>query len=520
MFADLLRRAATQSGSSPAIRHGQRILTYRALYERSCRLANALRTSGLKPGDKVASLGRNCLESMEEITGVAVAGMVRVPLYMHDTVERQADLLERAEVSALMVERDAWVKLQPILESRGADLKLILVRGQPDSTHARSYEQALQTASTADPDVRVDPDSTYVIRFTAGTTGLPKPIAHSCRAYLAAGNELALVAGSFDDTDVYLAVSPYSHGSGNLVWPCIAGGACHIVMQGFDPAEALALIEQYNCTTLFLVPTMIQRLLTEPSSRTRRLKSLRRIFYGAAPIPSALIESSIELFGDVLYQLYGQSEIVPLTALGPKDHRAGLNGAAARLRSAGRATPNSFVRIEAADGRVLPAGEVGEIVATGPGQMLGVFRDREATAERLTADGWVKTRDVGYLDEAGYLFVLDRTDDIIISGGFNIAPAEIENALTSHPTVLETVVFGIPHPQWGATPMAVVRLREGQSAQPQELIDWCRTRVGDVKKPGRILLVTEPLPVNTAGKLLRRAAREQYAADVISPTGR
>jgi acyl-CoA synthetase (AMP-forming)/AMP-acid ligase II len=242
------------------------------------------------------------------------------------------------------------------------------------------------------------------------------------------------------------------------------------------------------------------------------LSSIRRIIYGAAPIPQEMIEGALATFGDVLYQNYGQSEIVPLTVLTPRDHRENRDGP--RLRSAGRPAPNCFVRIEDDAGNILPTGEFGEIVGIGPGVMQGIYRDSAATAERFTRDGWVRTNDMGRLDEGGYLFVTDRKDDMIISGGFNIAPAEIEDALARHPDVVESVVFGMPHAEWGATPVAVVRLRDAATASEAELIMWCQTQIGSVKKPTRVILTSEPLPISGAGKLLRRSAKAQYGAGI------
>jgi len=322
-----------------------------------------------------------------------------------------------------------------------------------------------------------------------------------------------MLAGSaIDETDAYLAVSPYSHGSGNLVWPFIARGASHVVINGFDAERALEQIEKHRCTTLFLVPTMIQRLLDSPHCRDADLSSIRRIIYGAAPIPQEMIKAALSVFGDTLYQTYGQSEIVPLTILTPRDHRADADGATGRLRSAGRPSPNSFVRIEGPDGAILPPGEVGEIVGSSPGAMQGIHGDAAASAARFTADGWIRTNDIGWMDEDGYLFVTDRKDDMIISGGFNIAPAEVEDALTRHPQVAEAVVFGAPHPQWGSSPVAVVRLHASATVGDLELIQWCQERIGSLKKPSRVIITAEPLPISSAGKLLRRVARDRYGA--------
>lgn len=514
MFGDMMRHAANAFSERPAIAFGDAVRTHREVYQRSCRLANALRAASLLPGEGVATLGRNQLDSFEELGAVALGGFIRSPLYMQDAPQRQRFMLERVHARALIVDAECWPALAEALGEGVGSLRAVFVRGGGTDlvAPALDYEAALAESAIGDPHADRDPDDIYLIRFSAGTTGMPKPIAHTQRAYCLANEEVLSSTAPLAPDDVYLAVSPYSHASGNLVWPFIRAGASHTLMQGgFDAETALQTIERDRVTTLFLVPTMIQRLLSSPRCATTDLSSIRRIVYGAAPIPRDLIHRALDIFGDVLSQSYGQSEIVPITCLTPADHRAHVDGTAHKLASAGRPTANTAVRIEGSDGEILPVGEVGQIVGRGPGAMQGIYGDPAATAERITADGWVRTGDLGRLDEDGYLFVVDRMDDIIISGGFNISPAEIEDALNLHDDVVEAVAFGVPDPQWGNTAVAVVRLKDGAKAEPALLIDWCRARIGAVKKPSRILLIDEALPVNAAGKLMRRAAKDLYA---------
>jgi acyl-CoA synthetase (AMP-forming)/AMP-acid ligase II len=275
------------------------------------------------------------------------------------------------------------------------------------------------------------------------------------------------------------------------------------VMAAFDPERFVSLVEQERCTTTLLVPTMIQLVINHPAAATADLSSLRAVIYGAAPISERTLADARVLWGDVLYQMYGQSEAVPLTVLTPADHVDG------RLRSAGRPTPHCDIRILDPDGNDLPPGQVGEIAAKSPAAMAAIWRDPQATAERILADGSVLTRDMGYLDEDGYLFLADRKEDMIISGGFNIWPAELENALASHPSVAEVAVIGVAHDKWGETPRAVVVLRHGYDAGEQELIDWTRDRLGAVKRVTSVEFV-DKLPKSPLGKVLRRAVRDRY----------
>lgn len=514
IFPELLRRAADHHREREAVRCTQQALTFGQLYERSCRLARALAGAGLRPGDRVASLGRNRLESVEEITGVALGGFVRSPLYTQNTPEVHAYMMGRVEARGLIVDAELWADLRPALLAADVRPRVVLVRGGtdvPDVTEdgvVRRYEDALAESDAVDPEVRTDPDDIHIIRFSAGTTGRPKPIALSGRRWHGMGNEILLMLPHLDERDTELAISPFSHGSGNLAWPMIACGARQLIMPSFDPAEALRLIEQERCSVTFVVPTMIQLLVSHPDAEKRDLSSLRAVIYGAAPLAESVLRRALDVWGRNMYQLYGQSEAAPVAMLGPRDHDPGSQ----RLRSAGRATPNSFIRIEDIDGARLGPGETGEVVITGPGAMSCIYGDERATADRLTPDGWIRTGDIGRLDEDGYLYLVDRREDVIISGGFNIWPAEIEKALLAHPAVEEAVVFGVPHEKWGETPIGVVHLREGLQLCEQEAINWCRERVGSVKKPSKVIISPGPLPKNAAGKLLRRAAREVFAA--------
>ena len=509
MFADLLRNAAKVNGSQIAIQTDDASLRYFELFERSCRLANALLDAGLEPGDRVSSLGRNQLASMEEVTGVALAGLVRSPLYMQDTAERQAFMIGRVGAKALIVDRECWEPLRKTLLAGNAMPKLVLVRGlDDDEQQALAYEAALDLASSADPGVPVAPDNLYIVRFSAGTTGMPKPIAHTARAYYDTNETVISKTDPLDPDDVYLAASPYSHGSGNMVWPFVRAGASHLVTEGgFDPQKALRLIQEYRCTTLFLVPTMIKRLLDCPDLEKTDLSSIRRIFYGAAPISPQIAKRARQVFGDVLCQLYGQSELVAIASLSPADH---AREEPHILNSAGKVFDNCEVRIESEDGSVLPVGEAGEIIARSTCVMAGIFDDTEATEARFTADGWLRTNDVGRLSKDGYLEIVDRKDDMIISGGFNIAPSEIEAAYYEHTEVEEVVAFGVPHLEWGSTPVVVIKLRDGSSATEESLLVWGAEKLGRVKKPSSAIVAEVPLPRNAAGKLLRGEARQRF----------
>lgn len=506
--ATLLRKSAALYPDNVASICEDHRQTYAELFDRSKRLANALREAGLEPGDRVAILSDNSAESLEQIAGLALGGYVRCPLYTHDTAERHIYLLRLTGARALIVQEKYYDAVRDELD-KADDLRVVLVVGAERGTMA-AYEAALISAPAADPEVELRADDTHVIRFSAGTTGMSKGIAHTVRGWMDMGNEFTIALAGFREEDVYLAGGPLSHGSGLIAWPLIAVGATTVVMPVFDTARYLELVERERATVAILVPTMIQMVISDPTVSERDLASLRLVIYGASPIAESTLTSALAVWGNIMHQTYGQSEALPITTLAPRYHcPAGTPEQRRWLRSAGRPTPNTAVRIVDDQGNELPLGEVGEVLVRTPGSMSEIWGSPDATAERMTPDGWVRTRDMGSLSTDGFLYLADRKEDVIISGGFNIWPAELENALVAHPAVAEASVVGVPHPRWGETPRAAVVLNDGADVSERELIDWTKERVGSVHKVTGVRFVAE-LPKTPVGKVLRRVVRERY----------
>jgi acyl-CoA synthetase (AMP-forming)/AMP-acid ligase II len=328
-------------------------------------------------------------------------------------------------------------------------------------------------------------------------------IYHTVSRWLAIGDEYRWVTPQIDERDRYLAAGQLTHAAVIFLWPMLQVGGRIVVMEAFDPALALRLIEEQRITFTLMVPTMIQVLVDHPDAATRDLSSLRCLNYAASPISETTMAAALEVFGPVLYQMYGQSEAVPATMLLPHQHRLPWT------RSVGRPTPNTKITVADEEGRPLPRGEIGEIAVRTPGSMSGLWNDPEGTAARLLADGSVLTRDMGYVSEDGFVHLADRKEDMIISGGYNIWPAELENAIASHPAVSEVCVVGVPHERWGETPVAVVVPRAGATVEAEELIALTRERCGSVKKVTAVEFADE-LPKSGVGKVLRREVRERY----------
>ena len=507
-LALLIRKWCALHRDQTAVVLGEERRSYGELYERSCRLANGLTALGLRPQDRVAILGHNSIASLEQLTGLALGGFARVSLHTLNPVSMHRFMIEHVGARALIVTEELYPKVKG-LAAEIESLEFVVVLGEGGEI---GYETLLAGASPAFPDARIDPDDVLHLQFSSGTTGKPKAVIATHRAWIGETSENLLMLPPLDTTDRYLAAGPLTHAAMTVYFALMARGCSVVVMEKFDPAHAAELIERERCTFTMLVPTMIQLFVNHPEVRARDLSSLRVLLYAGSPITEQAIRDARALLGDVLYQTYGQSEGIPLTILTPADHARGIEGDRDLLRSAGRPTPNSLVKIIDDAGNELGPGEVGEIAMYTPGQMRGLWNNPSATAERFTPDGFVKTRDIGYLDANGYLYLADRKEDMIISGGFNIWPAEVENALASHPAVLEVSVFGVPHPKWGETPVAVVVLRDGAAATDTELIDWCRQEVGSLKKPTRVEFRSRSLPKSAVGKVLRRSLRDEFVA--------
>lgn len=510
-FGELLRTSARHHRDRIAMTCQGVDQTYGELFERSCRLSQALAGLGLEPADRVALLGPNSRWTVEQATGVALGGFVRAALYAHQTAEVNAYLTDLVDAKVLIV---AASLADALLERRHemTSLTHVVVYDGPAAEGALAYEDLLAAASAEDPMVRTAPNDLHVIRFSAGTTGRPKGIAHTVEGWMRSNDEYRWVTPQLDERDVYLAVGQLTHAASVFLWPMLQVGARVVVVPAFTPALALELIETERATFTLVVPTMIQAMVAHPHATGRDLSSLRCVNYAASPISEATLLRAVELFGDdVMYQMYAQSEAWPITMLLPHEHRD-------RPRSVGRATPNNVLTVVDDEGNPVPAGGIGEIAVRGPGRMLEVWKEPEATAARTLPDGSLRTRDMGRLDEAGYLFLADRKDDLIISGGFNIWPAELENAIAAHPAVAEVCVVGVPHDKWGETPIAVVVPAPGAVIDEAQIIAFCREKVGAVNKVTAVEVVDE-LPKSGVGKVLRRVVREQYWAGRDSNVG-
>jgi long-chain acyl-CoA synthetase len=499
--ADVLRRHATQRPEVVALRHGERVLTYAELNERSNRLAQALLASGAGAGTRVAYLDRSSPEVVELLFAASKIGAVLVPLNWRLAPPELGAVLADAQ-APLLIAGPGFREIAEGVVERLSPAPDLVVLGE-------GYERRLAAFEPRDPGRRGEADDVIVQMYTSGTTGVPKGV-------LTTHGNLAVTAQTsrrwaFDEDSVSLTPLPMFH-IGGIGWAYCGlwHGATTVLVSEFQPEGVLDVLEQQRVTNAVLVPTMLQMLTAVPGAAERDYSALRSIAYGAAPITTPVLKASLRTFGCALFGLYGLTESTGgVVALEPEDHDPG-GPREHLLRSAGR--PYPWVELKIADpaggGRV-GAREVGEVWLRGPNVTPGYFKRPHETAATLTPDGWLRTGDGGYVDEEGYLFLTDRIKDMIVSGGENVYPVEVEEALAQHPDVADVAVIGIPDARWGESVKALVVVRRGTRPAPEELIAFVRERLAGYKLPRSVDFVDE-LPRTPSGKVLKRALRERH----------
>jgi len=491
-IATQMRRTALRYPDRPAIVSGNLVRTYRELNERASRVASALLGNGLTPGDRVAVVMRNGPEFIPILYGIFRAGMVAVPMNARLHPDEVGRILRDAACRAIFTGPDT--DRTPLMD----DGLVHVPSGE--------FEAFLDAGQSSHPDADVAEDAAAWLFYTSGTTGRSKGATLSHRNL--GRMVMACLADLVDyrADDVVLHAAPLSHGAGLYALPAVARGASHLIpdLSTFDPAPILSLIERNRVSVIsFLTPTMITTLLEEPSVQSADLSSLRSICYGGGPAYIEDLRRAVSRFGPIFSQLYGQGESpMTITYLPATDHTADDH-----LGSVGVVHPDVEVRIVDDAGRPVENGEAGEICVRGDVVMLGYWNDPVATAEALR-NGWLHTGDIGRFDAEGYLHLLDRLKDLIISGGSNIYSREVEEILLQHPGVAAAVVVGLPDRHWGESVHAVVVLRPGHTPSPQELINFCKTKIASYKKP-RTIEFAASLPVGDTGKVIRRLIRDE-----------
>jgi long-chain acyl-CoA synthetase len=510
-LGDIVRFHATRRAAGIAMLFEGRETTWGELDSGSNRVANALRASGCQPGDRIAYVGKGTDEFFELLFGVAKAGAVLVPVQWRLAPAEMQQIVTDSQAAMLFVGTDQFDKLDVLCSALPNATSATMEQGHAGTLQYSAWRDA---AAMTPLTMAVDPGAVTLQLYTSGTTGVPKGVMISHRNILGfRRNEASLQMkwNEWLEDDVNLVAMPVGH-IGGVGWGIVGllNGAMSIIQREFIPAQVLAAIEQQRVSKLFVVPTALQMLLIQPRVRHIDYSHLRHILYGASPIALDLLREATEVFGCGFCQQYGMTETSGTVAyLPPEDHSpAGTK----RMRAAGIPMPGVEIRVVDAHTRQpLPAGEVGEVETRSIANMVGYWNRAAATAETVSNEGWLRTGDAGYLDADGYLYIHDRFKDMIVSGAENIYPAEVENALYGHPAIQDVAVIGVPDGKWGEAVKAFVVLKEGKTADVDDLVGFARQRIAAYKLPKSIDFVTA-LPRGPSGKILRRTLREPYWA--------
>ncbi|MBC8176997.1 MAG: long-chain fatty acid--CoA ligase [Desulfobacteraceae bacterium] len=512
--SQLLTKSAKTFPENLALVHGPKRLTYAQFNSRVNRLANTLRRLGVKQGDNVAVMQYNYPETLESIFACFKAGCACVPINFRLHPNEVAFIIDHSEAKAVILSpefNEAFVSIRDRIPNAR---HLITLANAEDEL--LDYEKLISAESDQFKDVDAKPDDLAWLFYTSGTTGMPKGVMLTHRNLTAMTmNFYADICPGFGPDDVILHAAPLSHGSGLYSLPNIGKAATNVILasKSFDPELVLKTIQEYRVTNMFVAPTMIKLMVESNAVDRYDHKSLTALNYGGAPILVEDLKQAMVKLGPCLVQVFGQAESpMTLSYLPHRDHMLeGNPEQMKRLASSGLQRTDVELKIFDADDNELPPGETGEIVSRSDLVMKGYWRNPEATEDTIR-NGWLHTGDMGYMDEKGYLFIMDRSKDMIISGGENIYPREIEEVLIKHPAVREVAVIGIPDPKWGDAIKAVISLLPGQSATEEELILFCRNNIASYKKPKSVDFVDE-LPKNNYGKVLKRDLRARYWKD-------
>ncbi len=508
-LGEVARYHAAERPNAIAFSFEGRDTTYGQFDAHTNQVGAALTASGVKPGDRIVYIGKNSDHYFELLFGAAKIGAVMAPVGWRLAPPEMAYIADDTDAGMVFVGPELIGAVKQIV----GDLKKVkqFIAMESGDSGWPTYEAWRDAQPATAPKADIQASDVTLQLYTSGTTGRPKG-AMLMHSNLLEGRRIAASQkinwNEWAPDDISLVAMPVSH-IGGTGWAMmgIVNGAKGIVAREFDPYKVLDYIEHDGVSKMFMVPAAMQIVVRQPRAREVDYSRLQYILYGASPIPLDLLRECMEVFGCGFVQQYGMTETTgTIVYLPPEDHDPAGNN---RMRAAGIPMPGVEIRIQDENGKPLGPNEVGEVASRSYANMKGYWKLPEATGKTVDSDGWLRTGDAGYIDEDGYLFIHDRVKDMIISGGENVYPAEVESAVYGHPAIAEVAVIGVPDDKWGEAVKAVVALKPGQTAEPEEIIAFARSRIAAFKAPKSVDFI-EALPRNPSGKILRRELRDPY----------
>ena len=509
-FADIVYRNAILYPDSEAFVYGSERVSFKDFNERVNRLIHGLHSLGLQKGDVIGILSWNQLEYPEVFGAAMKGGFVLAHFNPRLHADELVHVINDSKPRVLFLGPELVETINGILKQLPKTEYFLSFGGAEG--HIEAYREMVEGQSSEDPDTNVNEDDYLTIFYTSGTTGMPRGAIYTHRQKMENTCGKALDIG-VEFGDRHLVVLPMFHiGGDSHIWPFFLVGGCNVIMPvSYAMSDALKIIAEEQITDVHIVPTQLVSLLNLPDIDQYDLRCLKRIWYAASPMPTEVLKRGLSVFGPIFMQGYGQTESGPdITVLGRENHLYSEESPEAQsvLASCGRPCIGVHVRIVDDDGRDVEAGEIGEIIVQSRRTMTGYYHRPEETREAIR-DGWLYTGDLGYYDERGFIFIKDRRHYLIISGGENVYPAEVENVLYRHPAVREAAVIGVPDPYWIERVHAVVVLKEDAQATEEDIIDFCKEHIAKYKTPKTVEFV-EDLPRNPQGKILKREIRSKY----------
>ena len=508
-LSDIARFHAKRCPNKVAFVHEERSITYEEFNIHSERVANGLVKEGIQEQDRVAYMDKNSERFYELVMGCSKSNSVIVGINWRLAPPEVAYILNDSQAKILFVGEDFFGLVDKILKDVPTVKKVICMSGQKSDWP--EYESWRDSQNEDQCKRQENLENVAIQMYTSGTTGHPKGVQLTHNNFYSSRNNIDPQEGmewaEWTEDEVQLVVAPTFHigGAGSGIGGLYAS-AKNVVLKEFEPSEVLHAINDHGITKIFMVPAMMKMILDNPLSRETDYSTIKYISYGASPIPLDLLKEAIEVFQCGFIQLYGMTETSgSVTYLPPEDHDVNGNE---RMKSAGKALPHCEILIVDEKGKELPTGGVGEIIVRTTSNMLGYWNLPEETTKTLK-EGWLYTGDAGYMDADGYVYVHDRVKDMIVSGGENIYPAEVENAIFGHAKVSDVAVIGIPDEQWGEAVKAIVVLKENQEASEEEIITFAREKIAGFKTPKSVDFIEE-LPRNPSGKILKKDLRKPY----------